>query len=439
MSKTRASATMPEQDQSRVVPARPPAAKGPPSLLRMMQEKLPWVAVFVAGLLAGWLVVGGVLAPLPGLRAEPQNLTPKHKSLYLRLAADSYYWASDAQLIQDALAGWEPSDLAGALAQAEAGTTDQGSRRRLAALRDLLDIPAGPTTLLDFVRRQGPIYVTLSLAALMFILAGGVSVIPRIQEAVAAENGKRAAAGGAPSSAGASVFVLNEGESLEGLVTSLSDTSRQDQAVAEKVPAEAVPLLQQAETDVTPAQPAAEQKPAKPEETAAETASASDGVPNAAQAGEPTRRSDSGAQPPPEEAVATGPQTNGATAPAVPEAQESEPAKRLARGPDGDAEAGADAQVDVATAQQDVLTEIFSDKDQVEELQKLLVSQVFSQVFTIEDLFDPMLRAISETVDDIRTDELVRKCHLVNMQLQARHCLPELVEVEEEVEVEVGV
>jgi hypothetical protein len=278
---TEPSRTVSSEDRRAVAAVdQPSRSTAQASLLRTLQKLLPWGAVFVGGLLVGWLVVGGLLAPLPGIKAEPWHLSSPHKSIYFQLAADSYHATNKAALIEEALAGWDPQDLASALAQAEAAAVDRASRLRVAALRNLLNIPAGPVTLLDFVRQQGPIYITLSLSALVFILAGGVIVVPQIQGAVTIDD--------------------------EKAVTS-QDAGRRE---------EGSDLAALSEGDVSGA--------------------AGDGI---------------------------------------------------------------------------------SD---------LLLTEVFGKLFDVEDIFDPELRAISESVDQVDIASLRRRCDLVNMQLQARYYLPEM-------------
>ena len=48
---------------------------------------------------------------------------------------------------------------------------------------------------------------------------------------------------------------------------------------------------------------------------------------------------------------------------------------------------------------------------------------VFGSIFNVEDLFDPFLRSMSESVADVDVHTLRRMCQSVNLHLQARHLL----------------
>jgi hypothetical protein len=427
---TEPSRTVSSEDRRAVAAVdQPSRSTAQASLLRTLQKLLPWGAVFVGGLLVGWLVVGGLLAPLPGIKAEPWHLSSPHKSIYFQLAADSYHATNKAALIEEALAGWDPQDLASALAQAEAAAVDRASRLRVAALRNLLNIPAGPVTLLDFVRQQGPIYITLSLSALVFILAGGVIVVPQIQGAVTIDDEKAVTSQDAGRREEGSVFVMDDGETLDDLINSFSERDGEASAAVDADGAVQAGTQRPHGTETSGETPSDGRQSAGDADAGSSNAEAGE---QQSVDGDPHRVSaqDRAKQDPSTDSETTGASSAGSNGSssgvgaltsqpdrdadsAQPNRQNAMDAIQVGSGAIEGGDLAALSEGDVSGAAGDGISD-------------LLLTEVFGKLFDVEDIFDPELRAISESVDQVDIASLRRRCDLVNMQLQARYYLPEM-------------
>jgi hypothetical protein len=148
------------------------------------------VVGLVLGSLFGWMVLGWVAFPVTWTDADPWDLRPDQKEVYVALVADSYSINQDGALARQQLQGFGKAELADVLAglveEAEqSGDTEQ--RRRLQQLATVVDVapsaetpvpqptPSGGTTgLLGSVRTLLPL---CGLGILVLVIVVVIAVI----------------------------------------------------------------------------------------------------------------------------------------------------------------------------------------------------------------------------------------------------------------------
>jgi hypothetical protein len=148
------------------------------------------VVGLVLGCLFGWMVLGWAVFPVTWTNADPWDLRPEQKGVYIALVADSYDTDQDADLARQRLTGFDKGELADTLAtlveEAEkAGDSDQ--KRRLQYLATVLDMtpsvatptPAatpqpGTRSLFSSVRSLVPL---CGLALVLLVIAALIAVI----------------------------------------------------------------------------------------------------------------------------------------------------------------------------------------------------------------------------------------------------------------------
>ncbi len=79
------------------------------------RKSLVLVAVFVAGLLVGWLVLGWLLFPVHWVNVDPWEMRPPARATYLDLVAEDYAIHQDKSRLEAFLMGWPSADLAKSL------------------------------------------------------------------------------------------------------------------------------------------------------------------------------------------------------------------------------------------------------------------------------------------------------------------------------------
>ncbi len=73
---------------------------------------LPWLIVFLAGLLLGWLVIGWWLWPVTYTNSLPQDLRVDYRDQYLTMVAESFNTNKDAGVARERTALWPATELA---------------------------------------------------------------------------------------------------------------------------------------------------------------------------------------------------------------------------------------------------------------------------------------------------------------------------------------
>ncbi len=85
----------------------------------LRSKYLPLLAIFVAGLLVGWLVIGWNLWPVQYTNALPVDLRADKRDQYLLMTAESYAANQNLDLARQRLEYWSPSQLIGDLVTLE--------------------------------------------------------------------------------------------------------------------------------------------------------------------------------------------------------------------------------------------------------------------------------------------------------------------------------
>jgi hypothetical protein len=144
----------------------------------------------VVGCIFGWMVLGWVIFPVTWTNADPWDLRPDQKEVYVSLVADSYSINEDAGLARQQLQGFrraELSDILGKLVEQAEKAGDSEQKRRLQYLGIALDAtpseatpgaqptPSGGTTgLLGSVRTLLPL---CGLGILLVVIVVVIAVV----------------------------------------------------------------------------------------------------------------------------------------------------------------------------------------------------------------------------------------------------------------------
>lgn len=148
-------------------PTSPPAKKNPARL----------------GLILGLAVAVSALA-LGGLYwVQTQRAAGASPEMLVAQAAAVYAQTGDAEQARAVLAAVAPERLPGVLARLEAAAPDAAARGQLTALRAALQVPTVTLTVWDTLLNQQMVMLSLGLAAIPFLGALIVSLLPALQRA----------------------------------------------------------------------------------------------------------------------------------------------------------------------------------------------------------------------------------------------------------------
>jgi hypothetical protein len=148
------------------------------------------VVGLVLGCLFGWMVLGWTVFPVTWTNADPVDLRPAQKDVYVTLVADSYSVNQDANLARQRLAGFDKAELSDILARLIEENDKAGNAEEKGRLQNLATVmqvaPAGgmpgpqatPATgaarALSAVRSLLPL---CGLAIVLLIIVAVISVI----------------------------------------------------------------------------------------------------------------------------------------------------------------------------------------------------------------------------------------------------------------------
>ncbi len=103
---------------------------------------LAGIAGLIAGCVFGWMVLGWMVFPVTWTNADPWDLRPEQKAIYVSMVADSYDVNSDEDLARQRMEGFgseEISDLLAKLIEEREQAGDSEGKRRLQYLGTVLD------------------------------------------------------------------------------------------------------------------------------------------------------------------------------------------------------------------------------------------------------------------------------------------------------------
>jgi len=107
------------------------------------------VVGLVVGCVIGWMVLGWIVFPVTWTNADPYDLRPEQKDVYVSLVADSYTINSDEELVRARLVGFskaELSDILARLAEDREKAGDVEGKRSLQYLGVVMDISPAAVT-----------------------------------------------------------------------------------------------------------------------------------------------------------------------------------------------------------------------------------------------------------------------------------------------------
>jgi len=169
---------------------RPADADGSPSgqgqllgtLRRLVSSRrLQLGAVFLAGLIIGWLILGWWVWPVQWTNAMPWHLQPAYQERYVRLVAEAFWYSSDVRQAQEALEDWDPEQLAEVLKRAQQEAASEEDHDRIVALAEALTFPTYETSIWASLANEKAIVGGASLSVLLFAAAGVLAVYSFVQ------------------------------------------------------------------------------------------------------------------------------------------------------------------------------------------------------------------------------------------------------------------
>ena len=138
-------------------------------------------AVFVAGMLLGWLVIGWWLWPVQWTSPDSAQTPADYQRMLVTWAANRYWQTGDAVTVQKAFATWKRDDLATLLVTMEHETNDAEARRRLVALGAALQLPVSQSSLMLFFS-QPAIWLSILLTLAPLLAGLGFVTLPRLRK-----------------------------------------------------------------------------------------------------------------------------------------------------------------------------------------------------------------------------------------------------------------
>ncbi|MDX1416354.1 MAG: hypothetical protein R3293_19300 [Candidatus Promineifilaceae bacterium] len=139
-------------------------------------RKYPWLSIavaFVVGLLIGLVVLGWWLWPVEWTDATPAQLAPEYQSAYVKMTADLYSLTGNAEMVQQALGGWDGAAVACSVAET---TADAGERARLEAIATVANGVGCAGVAVPTEEEGGGISGVLLPALFLILLLGGLVV-----------------------------------------------------------------------------------------------------------------------------------------------------------------------------------------------------------------------------------------------------------------------
>ncbi|MBI3913783.1 MAG: hypothetical protein HY327_06310 [Chloroflexi bacterium] len=131
-------------------------------------------AVFLFGLaLMGWSAWSANQAP-----PRAWQSTPAYERMYLTWLADKYWITSDTAMAQKELAGVDRAYLTELLAAMQHETKDPKTRQHLAALAEVLKLPASESSVMPLLVKQPAFLLAIFLAVAPLLGALGITVAP---------------------------------------------------------------------------------------------------------------------------------------------------------------------------------------------------------------------------------------------------------------------
>jgi hypothetical protein len=103
----------------------------------------------VIGCVIGWMVLGWIVFPVTWTNADPYDLRPEQKEVYVSLVADSYSVNSDEELVRTRLVGFsraELGDILARLVEEREKAGDVEGKRSLQYVGVVMDISPGAVT-----------------------------------------------------------------------------------------------------------------------------------------------------------------------------------------------------------------------------------------------------------------------------------------------------
>lgn len=156
----------------------------PPSTAGNKKRKRPFLvpAIFIIGLILGWLVIGWWLWPVEWINAEPQNLSVEFQKVYIGLVASDYSLTGDVGRVQQILEKWNDDELTALLSDMIVSAASPEERQRLILLAEALTLPDTELSLTDVLAGQTLILVSAGVSIIFLGTAVAISLAPTIQK-----------------------------------------------------------------------------------------------------------------------------------------------------------------------------------------------------------------------------------------------------------------
>jgi hypothetical protein len=142
--------------------------------MRAGKRELTLAAVFVAGLLIGWFVLGWLLFPVHWANVNPWEMRPSARATYLDLVAEDYAIHHDRGRLNALLMGWPRDDLAESLPKLITYYQQRGQTARARAVSEMMDA-LGSEVAAPIHRKGSPIWkwlwilIKVVLLTLLFV------------------------------------------------------------------------------------------------------------------------------------------------------------------------------------------------------------------------------------------------------------------------------